>query len=104
MEEIDSNPDANRLVVLVSHGAALNGLLNHVVLAEGYATTADGVEPSRLWNCSVSEVVMPVARDGETRPASALRGSIVRWADIAHLGDAEPGKNVPLRNVDEKIR
>lgn len=93
--DLEADPEKNACVVLVSHGAALSALLNHVLLAEGHAVRASHVAPSRLWNCSVSEVVVPAAH-GKV-------AEIVRWADVAHLDVAKPGTNVPLRNVDESI-
>lgn len=73
--------------VLVSHGGALSSLVNLVMLAEGHVVCAPSIEPSRFWNCSISEILFE--RDPPT---------IVRWADIAHLDASRK-----LANVDEAI-
>ncbi|WFD29266.1 phosphoglycerate mutase (2,3-diphosphoglycerate-independent) [Malassezia sp. CBS 17886] len=79
------------VIVLVSHGGAISTLVNHVIVPQGHATPAPHVRPSRFWNCSISELVIPTNDEG---------GSIVRWSDIAHLAEAN-GKHV--ENVDEVV-
>lgn len=50
-----SPPPYDRTVALVAHGAALSSLLN---VLSSYAAMAEGVNPSRLWNCSITEVIV----------------------------------------------
>lgn len=47
-------------IALVAHGASLSSLLH--VLAP-YFTLAKGVNPSRLWNCSITELVVGLEDD-----------------------------------------
>lgn len=80
---------APSVVVLVSHGGALSTLMNRVVLPSGGAALARGIEPSRFWNCSISEI--------EFYEDAARTPTVVRWADVSHL--AETTHRVV--NVDE---
>ncbi|KAI3626390.1 hypothetical protein CBS9595_001751 [Malassezia furfur] len=73
--------------VLVSHGGALSALTNTVLFADGHVELAPDVQPSRFWNCSISEIDL-------TSTPAVLR----RWADVAHLTD--PSRVV---NVDEGL-
>lgn len=56
----DSPSTATETVVLVSHGAAISALMNQVLIPGRYCITPPSVVPSRFWNCSISEVVVPV--------------------------------------------
>ncbi|SPO27089.1 uncharacterized protein UTRI_10550_B [Ustilago trichophora] len=47
-------------VVLVSHGAAISALMNQVLIPGRYCFVPLGVTPSRFWNCSISELVIPI--------------------------------------------
>lgn len=73
--------------VLVSHGGALSALTNTVMFPEGHVVLAPGIEPSRFWNCSISEIDL-------TQEPAVLR----RWADVSHLSST-----TQVANVDENL-
>lgn len=87
-EELTRVRDPACIVAIVSHGSALSTLMNYI-LGRGSAQCAPGVEPSRFWNCSTSEITMP--------PSGA--GTVLSWADVRHLHAGESH----VRNVDEAI-
>ncbi|WFD17963.1 phosphoglycerate mutase (2,3-diphosphoglycerate-independent) [Malassezia caprae] len=82
----DVRVSAPRLVVLVSHGGALSTLVNQVLLTRGDVVLHEGLEPSRFWNCSITDIHLRAEEPG----------LIVRWADTAHLEEA-----THVVNVDE---
>ncbi|TKY86165.1 hypothetical protein EX895_004990 [Sporisorium graminicola] len=47
-------------VVLVSHGAAISALMNQVLVPGRYCIVPPTVVPSRFWNCSITELLVPV--------------------------------------------
>lgn len=49
-------------VIVVSHGGAISALMNYVMMLGGTDVLAPGVAKSRMWNCSVTEVLVPVAQ------------------------------------------
>lgn len=67
--ESASLTNTTETIVLVSHGAAISALMNQVLIPGRYCITPPSVVPSRFWNCSISEVVVPVI----PAPSSALR-------------------------------
>ncbi|EST04753.1 Histidine phosphatase superfamily, clade-1 [Kalmanozyma brasiliensis GHG001] len=64
-------------VVLVSHGAAISALMNQVLVPGRYVMLREGVVPARLWNCSVTELLVPVittsTSSGEVAPGHLSR-------------------------------
>lgn len=52
--------DNTETVVLVSHGAAISALMNQVLIPGRYCIVPPSVIPSRFWNCSITELVVPV--------------------------------------------
>lgn len=75
-------------VVLVSHGAAISALMNQVLIPGRYCLVPPTVTPSRFWNCSITELVVPVIF---TSPATSEgAGALTRKADWSirplHLG------------------
>lgn len=75
------------VVVLVSHGGALSTLVHQVLLPRGHIQLADDIEPTRFWNCSITDIHL-----GQEGP-----GHLVRWADTAHLRETAH----QVVNVDE---
>ncbi|CAO1613812.1 unnamed protein product [Sympodiomycopsis kandeliae] len=65
-----------RTVAIVGHGAALSSLLN---VLSNYSTLARGVQPSRLWNCSITEIVVGIESSSEQE-----------WEDIPEGNGAGP--------------
>jgi hypothetical protein len=63
-----------RTVLLVGHGAALSALLE---VLTPYALLEPGVQPSRLWNCSITEmaVFLPRLHPSETTPGESAAPS-----------------------------
>ncbi|CDU26046.1 uncharacterized protein SPSC_06213 [Sporisorium scitamineum] len=47
-------------VVVVSHGAAISALMNQVLVPGRYCIVPPNVVPSRFWNCSITELYVPV--------------------------------------------
>ncbi|WFD33909.1 phosphoglycerate mutase (2,3-diphosphoglycerate-independent) [Malassezia cuniculi] len=87
-EDLTRSPDPDRTVAIVSHGGALSSLMNYV-LTNDRVKCAAGVEPSRFWNCSLSEINVPTEGPG----------TVISWADVRHLHAGESH----VRNVDEAI-
>ncbi|SNX85516.1 uncharacterized protein MEPE_04225 [Melanopsichium pennsylvanicum] len=54
------NDDKIETVVLVSHGAAISALMNQVLIPGRYLLVPPSVQPSRFWNCSITELLIPV--------------------------------------------
>lgn len=73
--------------VLVSHGGALSALTNTVMVPDGHVVLAPHVEPSRFWNCSITEI-----------DVTSVPAVLHRWADVPHL---DTGNQVA--NVDENL-
>lgn len=82
----DVRASAPRVVVLVSHGGALSTLVNQVLLPRGDVVLREDLEPSRFWNCSITDIHL----------RADAPGLVVRWADTAHLDEA-----THVVNVDE---
>lgn len=78
---VDKQPTAyHKTIALVGHGAALSSLLN---VLSSYAGLAQGVKASRLWNCSITEVLVGLDEESEwedipTTPA-ATTASWKNW-------------------------
>ncbi|KAN0065240.1 hypothetical protein ACQY0O_001737 [Thecaphora frezii] len=64
-------------VLLVSHGAAISALLNEVLIAGQYVELAQGVQPLRLANCSITEILVPTVPDARGDKADAGAGAAV---------------------------
>lgn len=69
-----------RTIVVVGHGASLSCLLN-VVAAQGYEM-AEGVRPSRLWNCSITELLVTL------KPSTSTQEE--QWEDVDPSKDRSP--------------
>ncbi len=87
----DSDPaERTETVVLVSHGAAISALMNQVLTPGRYCLVPPSVVPSRFWNCSITELAVPVIRTSPASIASTSAGSASRRADWSfrpiHLG------------------
>lgn len=74
-------------VVLVSHGGAISALMNQVLVPGRYVFVPPSVTPSRFWNCSITELLVP------TIPTSSIgkaAGDLARKQDWSirpiHLG------------------
>lgn len=82
----DVRVSSPRVVVLVSHGGALSTLVNQVLLPRGDVELHRDLEPTRFWNCSITDIHLRADEPGR----------LVRWADTAHLEEA-----THVVNVDE---
>lgn len=58
-----------RTILIVGHGAALGALLEVV---KCYALSAPGLAITRLWNCSITEVHVPVALLGSAKSGDGV--------------------------------
>lgn len=75
-------------VVLVSHGGAISALMNQVLVAGRYCLVPPNVAPSRFWNCSITELLVPVIHT--SGPSNTAPGALSRKDDWSirpiHLG------------------
>ncbi len=62
-------------VVLVSHGAAISALMNQVLVPGRYCIVPPEVVPSRFWNCSITELLVPTIT---TSPSAVKPGDMER--------------------------
>ncbi|PWY99032.1 phosphoglycerate mutase-like protein [Testicularia cyperi] len=88
-EPSDASEDGDiETVVLVSHGAAISALINQVLLPGRYCIVPPTVLPSRIWNCSITEIITPVIVTSES--TRAIAGDMARKRDWSirpiHLG------------------
>lgn len=72
-----------RTVVLVAHGAAISALVGSVLMDTGLAGLGAGVSRTRVWNCSITEVVVDVSSNGGLPEMMAKDGR--RRADLEAL-------------------
>ncbi|EPQ26857.1 uncharacterized protein PFL1_05492 [Pseudozyma flocculosa PF-1] len=89
----DDNDGDEQTVLLVSHGAAISALLGEVLVSGQYVELAQGVQPSRLWNCSITEILVPTIPDRR----SASSSSDQEPAKIASAGDPARRKQWTIR-------
>ncbi|SJX62511.1 uncharacterized protein SRS1_13359 [Sporisorium reilianum f. sp. reilianum] len=77
-------------VVLVSHGAAISALMNQVLVPGRYCIVPAHVVPSRFWNCSITELLVPVIPTSAASTSSIAAGHPLRkqhWSiRPIHLG------------------
>jgi hypothetical protein len=78
-----------RTVVLVAHGAAISALLGAVLLENNLACMSAGVQRTRIWNCSISEVTV---QDTEDLPLFADSNRASRLLDLERLSQREGRK------------
>jgi broad specificity phosphatase PhoE len=73
-----------RVIALVSHGAAISALLNGVLLAGDYIRPPSNIQLLHYANCSITELIVPTIFDRRApSPSSGLPGSpqlIEEWA------------------------
>lgn len=48
----------SRTIVIVAHGAAISAMVGAVLLDTGLACMSAGVQRTRVWNCSITEVIV----------------------------------------------
>ncbi|PWN37277.1 phosphoglycerate mutase-like protein, partial [Meira miltonrushii] len=48
----------SRTIAVVAHGAAISAMVGNVLLDTGIAAMSAGVQRTRIWNCSVTEVIV----------------------------------------------
>lgn len=80
----------SRTVLLVSHGAAISALVGTFLMDTALATVAAGIQRTRIWNCSITEITVDVAQlpiaDGKVdltkldRDRSPKAFIVERWA------------------------
>lgn len=77
-------------VVLVSHGGAISALMNQVLVPGRYCIVPPEVVPSRFWNCSITELLVPVITTSAASLASVPAGDLSRKQNWSirpiHLG------------------
>ncbi|KIS69598.1 uncharacterized protein UMAG_02133 [Mycosarcoma maydis] len=77
-------------VVLVSHGAAISALMNQVLVPGRYCIVPTNITPSRFWNCSITELLVPVIATSAASTSSVPAGHLSRkthWSvRPIHLG------------------
>ncbi len=73
--------DATETVVLVSHGAAISALMNQVLVPGRYCLVPPTVVPSRFWNCSITEILVPVMHTLASPSSSTAPGDLSRQAN-----------------------
>lgn len=72
---------------IVAHGASLSSLLG--CLTE-YSALEEGVKPSRLWNCSVTELLVPLSAQSSSSSSSAAEVQASHLLDdVKALEDAK---------------
>jgi broad specificity phosphatase PhoE len=52
---------ADRTILIVAHGAAISALVGTFLQDMGIASLADGIVRTRIWNCSITEVIVEMA-------------------------------------------
>lgn len=78
--------DRTETVVLVSHGGAISALMNQVLVPGRYCLVSPTVAPSRFWNCSLTELLVPVIHTrSSVKPGDLARKSSWSIRPI-HLG------------------
>ncbi|UZJ51395.1 hypothetical protein CBS101457_000715 [Exobasidium rhododendri] len=102
-----------RTILLVAHGAAISALVGSFLQDMGLATLAKGLVRTRIWNCSITEVIVDMAqlptRDSRVDLEPLIRDQsdkgfiIERWADVSHLPDDIDDAVNGLGNVDEMV-
>lgn len=85
---------SSRTILIVAHGAAISALVGTLLLEMGLATTVAGIQRTRIWNCSITEVSVDVShlpiRDEKVdvqqliEEASRKAFVIERWAGESH--------------------
>lgn len=82
--------EATETVVLVSHGAAISALMNQVLVPGRYCLVPPTVTPARFWNCSITEIIVPVIRTSSASTSTTSPGDLSRktkWSiRPIHLG------------------
>ncbi|KAJ1023512.1 hypothetical protein NDA16_003129 [Ustilago loliicola] len=80
--------EVTETVVLVSHGAAISALMNQVLVPGRYVGVPPNVVPSRFWNCSITELLIPTIPTSAS--TNATPGDLARKRDWSirpiHLG------------------
>lgn len=88
----------SRTIAIVAHGAAISAMVGNVLLDTGIAAMSAGVQRTRIWNCSVTEVIV---NDVDNLPLLSSNGKldmstlaeregkkafvVERWADVRHI-------------------
>jgi broad specificity phosphatase PhoE len=87
----------SRTIALVAHGAAISAMVGNVLLDTGIAAMSAGVQRTRIWNCSVTEVIvndvngLPLLSNGklDMKALANREGKkafvVERWADVRHI-------------------
>ncbi|KAJ9480255.1 Broad-specificity phosphatase [Pseudozyma hubeiensis] len=85
--QLDDVPENTETVVLVSHGAAISALMNQVLVPGRYAIVPTDVTPARFWNCSITELLLPVIRTSESTLQPGHPSRKAQWSiRPIHLG------------------
>lgn len=87
----------SRTIAVVAHGAAISAMVGNVLLDTGIAAMSAGVQRTRIWNCSVTEVIvndidgLPLLPNGKLDMSSLADREgkkafvVERWADVRHI-------------------
>lgn len=78
--------DEVETVVLVSHGAAISALMNQVLVPGRYCIVPPTVTPARFWNCSITEILVPVIPTSSTIQAGDVSRKSQWSIRPLHLG------------------
>lgn len=108
----------SRTIAIVAHGAAISAMVGNVLLDTGIAAMSAGVQRTRIWNCSVTEVIvndidsLPLLSNGKLDMQSLAKREgkkalvVERWADVRHVpADLEEAAAIGAANgsADEMI-
>ncbi|KAJ1035806.1 hypothetical protein NDA13_000465 [Ustilago tritici] len=83
----DGGKESTETVVLVSHGAAISALMNQVLVPGRYVIVPPSVVPSRFWNCSITELLVPTIPSSTSEVQAGDLSRKRDWSIIPiHLG------------------
>jgi broad specificity phosphatase PhoE len=101
-----------RTIVLVSHGAAISALLG-LIVDIGLATMSADVTRTRIWNCSITTVLVDtnqlaiekgrLALHSDAKDGSRTPFIIEQWADVRHIPASIDDAVTKTGNADEMV-
>lgn len=61
-QDLPVDSEHGRTIVVVAHGAAISALVGSLLLDSNLASMPVGIQRSRIWNCSITEVTVDISQ------------------------------------------